>query len=54
MTGYEKVMNMSLEELAELGICPHCFGLEDSELCLENSKASCVECLKKALMKEVD
>lgn len=54
MTGYEKIMNMTLEELAQIGTCPHKFGLEDTELCIKNSKSSCVECLKMALEKECD
>jgi len=52
MTGYEKIMSMSIDELAETGVCPHRFGLEDKDLCIKNKKSCCVECLKKALEEE--
>jgi len=55
MTGYEKVMSMSLEELAQTGVCPHRFGLEDENICIKiDSLEGCSECLNMALEKELE
>ena len=56
MTGYEKIMSMTLEELANTEICPCDLGLEDDEeLCknISNIEETCVECLKRALNMDV-
>ena len=57
MTGYEKITNMSLEELASEGFCPFEFGLKDDEdLCeaTEDEVESCCKCRKKALEAEIE
>ena len=56
MTGYEKIMGMTIEELSETRICPSEFGLKDNkQLCeIMDGGDYCFKCLYWALIDEVE
>lgn len=58
MTGYEKIMGMTLEELARTRICPSEFGIglkDDDDLCkIMDGGDNCTECLYRALLSEIE
>lgn len=47
MTNFEKIKNMSIDEMAQIVQCP-----EDDEEC--RNDISCIDCCKKWLESEVD